>query len=112
VASPASKFTPPHIAAAEVAGPVRVWVRPAQQYCFKVRTGGTIPCDHGVPRGYRPEIASMRGKQTLIEIRFTARLAATNQHSVYEWSWQATTLSRRPSRSMTGRSWSGGSAST
>lgn len=79
-------FRPPHITAAQVAAPVSVVTfPPARQLCYRAYPEQTIPCDHGVPRGYKLASSGLRG-HVLVLISFTARLAATNQHSVYEWT--------------------------
>lgn len=59
----------------------------AKRYCYKpVRsTGFLIPCDHGIPHGYQPASWASRSR-ALVDISFTARLAADDHHSVYEWS--------------------------
>lgn len=79
-------FRPPHITAAQVAAPVSVVTfPPAKRLCHRTYPGQTIPCDNGVPRGYKVAFGGLGG-QRLVLISFTARLAATNQHSVYEWA--------------------------
>jgi len=92
-AAVAPKFNPPHITAAEVKAPVSARAVPAKQYCYRNPGPGsvTIPCDHGVPRGYKQGQLGTTGHPPalLINISFTARLAATNKHSVYEWAYTA-----------------------
>lgn len=83
-------FHPPHITASEVATPVIARVLRAKQYCYQPATELTIPCDHGVPRGYKRGVSGVNPPELLIQVTFTARLAATNGHSVYEWSLSET----------------------
>ena len=79
-------FRPPPISTAQVAAPVSVVTfPPATRLCYRAYPAQTIPCDHGVPHGYKLARSGLRG-QVLVQIRFTARLAASNQHSVYEWA--------------------------
>lgn len=88
-------FHPPHVAASQVAAPLTVHHYVANRFCYRsekhVLIPPEIPCDHGVPRGYT---IGNTNRSLLIDISFTAPLAATNQHSVYEWSLG---LARSPS---------------
>ena len=79
-------FRPPHITSAQVAAPVSVVTfPPGKRICYRTYHEETIPCDLCIPRGYKLAVSGLGG-QRLVEISFTARLAATNQHSVYEWA--------------------------
>jgi hypothetical protein len=79
-------FRPPHVTPAEVAAPVTARALPAKRYCYRPTTPFAIPCDHGIPHGYNRGVLVTRPRQVLIQVSFTARLAATNTHSVYEWT--------------------------
>ena len=79
-------FHAPHVAASQVAAPVTARAIVARQYCYRPATQHDIACDHGVPRGYKRGASGVHPPELLIDIGFTARLAATNGHSVYEWS--------------------------
>jgi hypothetical protein len=80
-------FHPPTVTASQVAAPVHARVFKAKQYCFRPSSSTVvIPCDRGVPRGYKRGASGVNPPEYLIHISFTARLAATNAHSVYEWS--------------------------
>jgi hypothetical protein len=61
----------------------------ATHYCDKPLAFGSlmIACDHGVPHGYKPAPALASPSIALVDISFTARLAADNHHSVYEFSY-------------------------
>jgi len=79
-------FRPPHITAAQVAAPVSVVTfPPTRRLCYRTYPEQTIPCDHGIPSGYKLAYTNP-SREVLVMISFTARLAATNQHSVYEWA--------------------------
>ena len=58
------------------------------RFCYRPHKGVfnpiDYPCEHGTPPGFKPGAS---GQRTLvIHLSFVARLAADNQHSVYEWS--------------------------
>lgn len=75
-ASPSQRHT-----AARVASPVTARVVPAKAYCT-AHDGNTItPCDHRTPPGFS-RIGGSPG--TLVEVRFTARVAVTNSRSYYQ----------------------------
>ena len=78
--------TPPP--ASSVRAPITVRVIKAHRYCNKpLAFGGfEIPCDHGIPHGYKPA-PWMSRSLALVDISFTAQLAADNHHSVYEYSY-------------------------
>jgi hypothetical protein len=82
-------YHPPHITEAQVAAPMRVRISTAKHYCYKPLAFGSfeIPCDHGVPHGYKPASPNPSPSIALVDISFTARLAADNHHSVYEFSY-------------------------
>ena len=91
---PAVGYTPtpyyiPHITEAQVAAPMTVRVLTAKRYCYKPLAFGSfqIPCDHGVPHGYKPDTPGASPSIALVDISFSARLAADNHHSVYEFSY-------------------------
>ena len=91
---PAVGYTPtpyyiPHVTAAQVATPMSVRTYTAKRYCIKPLAFGSyeIPCDHGVPHGYQPAPPGESPRIALVDISFTARLAADNHHSVYEFSY-------------------------
>lgn len=86
--APYPPFRPPHITEAQVRAPIAVRVLTAKHYCYKrLAFGGfEIPCDHGTPRGYKPAPWVSRSL-ALADISFTARLAADDHHSVYEFSY-------------------------
>lgn len=74
------------------AAQVRTTVRPSfaigKRLCYRPEKGDPnqfwIICNHGIPRGYRR--AAPGPRTLLIDLRFTARVAANNRHSVYEFS--------------------------
>jgi hypothetical protein len=82
-------FHPPQITHAQVAAPITVRSFTAKRYCYKPLAFGSfqIPCDHGVPHGYKPDTPGASPSIALVDISFTARLAADNHHSVYEFSY-------------------------
>jgi hypothetical protein len=82
-------YHPPHITEGQVAAPMTVRTFTAKRYCYKPLAFGSfqIPCDHGVPRGYKPAGPEASRSIALVDISFTARLAADNHHSVYEFSY-------------------------
>jgi hypothetical protein len=82
-------FHPPHITEAQVAAPMAVRMFTAKRCCYKPLAFGSfeIPCDHGVPHGYKPASPGASPSMALVDISFTARLAADNHHSVYESSY-------------------------
>jgi hypothetical protein len=89
---PALGYTPiryhePHPTAGQVAAPMTVQILKAEHYCYKPLAVGSFlaPCDHGRPQGYKP--ASPQPRLALVNITFTARVAADNRHSVYEYSY-------------------------
>ena len=89
---PALGYTPvryhePHPTAAQVAAPMTVRILHAKQYCYRPLAFGSFlaPCDHGIPHGYKP--ATPQRRLALVDITFTARVAADNRHSVYEYSY-------------------------
>jgi hypothetical protein len=91
---PAVGYTPfrygvPHVTAAQVAAPMTVRTFTARHYCYKPQRFGSfqIPCDHGIPNGYKPDQSGMSPSIALVDISFIARLAADNRHSVYEFSY-------------------------
>jgi hypothetical protein len=59
----------------------------AKHYCYRPLAFGSFlaPCDHGIPHGYKP--ATPQRRLALVDITFTARVAADNRHSVYEYSY-------------------------
>ena len=78
----------PHIAPAQVSATVTPSYVIGSRFCYRPHKGVLntvdIPCDHGIPRGYK---IGMNGQRTMvIHLSFLARVAATNVHSVYEWS--------------------------
>ncbi len=79
----------PQITAAEFAAPMTVRTFTAKHYCYKPLAFGSfqIPCDHGIPLGYKPASPEPSPAIALVDISFTARLAADNHHSVYEFSY-------------------------
>jgi hypothetical protein len=79
----------PRITEAQVAAPMTVRMFTAKHYCYKPLAFGSfeIPCDHGVPPGYKPTSPGASPSIALVDISFTARLAADNRHSVYEFSY-------------------------
>lgn len=83
--APYPPYRPPHITEAQVRAPITVRVFTAKRYCYKRLSGGFVtPCDHGTPPGYKPA-RWMSRSIALVDISFTARLAADNHHSVYEY---------------------------
>lgn len=82
-------FHVPHITAAQVAAPMTIHMFTAKHYCYKPRAFGSfkIPCDHGIPHGYKPDSPGASPSIALVNISFTARLAADNHRSVYEFSY-------------------------
>jgi hypothetical protein len=82
-------FHPPHITEAQVAAPMTVRTFTAKHYCYKPLAFGSfeIPCDHGIPHGYKPASQGASPHIVLVDISFTARLAADNHRSVYEFSY-------------------------
>ena len=82
-------FHPPHITEAQVAAPMTVRMFTAKRYCYKPLAFGSfqIPCDHGIPPGYKPATPAASPSIALVDISFTARLAADNRHGVYEFSY-------------------------
>ncbi len=78
--------TPPP--ASSVRAPITVRVLKAKRYCYKrLAFGGfDIPCDRGIPHGYKPA-PWMSRSLALVDISFTARLPANNHHSVYEFTY-------------------------
>ena len=82
-------FHPPRITEAQVAEPMTIRIFKAKRYCIKPLAFGSfeIPCDHGVPHGYKPAPSGESPPIALVDISFTARLAADNYHSVYEFSY-------------------------
>ena len=82
-------FHPPHVTEAQVAAPMTIRKITAKRYCYKPLTFGSfeIACDHGVPHGYKPASPAESPSIALVNISFTARLAADNHHSVYEFSY-------------------------
>lgn len=82
----------PTVPRARVAATVTARVLPASYYCQRrnVREATWIPCDHGTPAGYArmPGLsASAPVHQELVQISFTARLAADNHRSYYEMAY-------------------------
>ena len=82
-------FHPPHITEAQVAAPMTVRMSTAKHYCYKPLAFASfmIACDHGIPHGYKPANRLESPAIALVDISFTARLAADNHHSVYEFSY-------------------------
>jgi hypothetical protein len=82
-------FHPPHITEAQVAAPMTIHKFTAKHYCYKPLAFGSfqIPCDHGIPHGYKPDTPGASPSIALVDISFTARLAADNHRSVYEFSY-------------------------
>ena len=82
------RYRVPHVTAAQVAAPMTVRTITAKRYCYKPVRGPAflIPCDLSIPRGYKPA-AWASGARALVDISFTARLAADNHHTVYEYSF-------------------------
>ena len=82
-------FHPPHITAAQVAAPMTIRTFTAKRYCYKRLAFGSfeIACDHGIPHGYKPDTPGASPSIALVDISFTARLAADNHRSVYEFSY-------------------------
>lgn len=86
--APYPPYRPPQITEAQVAAPIAIRKFTAKHYCYKrLAFGGfEVPCDHGIPHGYKPAPWVSRSL-ALVDISFTARLAADNHHSVYEFSY-------------------------
>lgn len=89
---PALGYTPipyrePHPTHAQATAPMTVRILTAKHYCYKPLAFGSFlaPCDHRIPSGYKP--ASPQRRLALVDISFTARVAADNRHSVYEYSY-------------------------
>jgi len=82
-------FHPPHITEAQVAAPMTVRMFKAKHYCYKPLAFGSfqIACDHGIPPGYKPASPEPHPSIALVNLSFTARLAADNHRSVYEFSY-------------------------
>ncbi len=82
-------FHPPHITSAQAAATITVHKFTARRYCYKPLAFGSfeIPCDHRAPHGYKPASPSASPSIALVDISFTAPLAADNHHSVYEFSY-------------------------
>lgn len=78
-------FHPPHITSAQVSAPMTVRILTAHRYCYS--TSLLIPCDHTIPHGYKPAAPGASPRIALVDITFTARLAADNHRSVYELSY-------------------------
>jgi hypothetical protein len=81
-------FHPPHVTPEQVRAAVTPSFVVGTRFCYRpqrhVFNPIDVPCEHGVPPGFRP---GLNGQRTLlIHLRFVARLAADNHHSVYEWS--------------------------
>ncbi|MGH2857793.1 MAG: hypothetical protein ACRDMJ_09940 [Solirubrobacteraceae bacterium] len=91
---PALGYTPvpfhePRPTPAQATSPMSVRTLTAKRYCYKVQRFGSfqIPCDHGTPPGYKPDTPGAAPRIALVDISFTARVAADNHHSVYEFSY-------------------------
>jgi hypothetical protein len=78
-----------HVTPAQVAAPMTVRTYAAKRYCYKPLAFGAfqIQCDERIPPGYRPDTPGASPSIALVDISFTARLAADNRHSVYEFSY-------------------------
>jgi hypothetical protein len=84
-------YHPPHITEAQTTAPRIVRILIAKRYCYKLQRypmgSAQIPCERGIPHGYKPDTPGQSPSMALVDITFTARLAADNHHSVYEFSY-------------------------
>jgi hypothetical protein len=80
-------FHPPTIAEAQASAPMTVRILKAHRYCYSIKTSLLVTCDHTIPHGYKPASPGASPRIALVDISFTARLAADNHRSVYELSY-------------------------
>lgn len=67
---------------AQLATPIAVHELPARHYCGQVRGERVMPCERGVPAGYKR--LSGGWPSLLVQVDFTARVAITGSGSWYE----------------------------
>ncbi len=72
--------------ASSVRAPISIHIITATRYCYGVKSHVEVPCEHLIPSGDKV-FRSGPGPHALVNISYKARLAATNDHSVYEYSY-------------------------